>query len=144
MEFFVYFSEMRVGNVSVNLGCRDVGVTEKSLNGAEIGAVHKEVSRERMAKGVRGNVFCNAGGEGVFFYDALNGASSEASEISGVIDGVKISRVVEKESGERVAPDGKIFTDAVGGSFRDKDWTVFLALSTDEKFATIEVDRIAV
>lgn len=41
MEFFVDFSEMRVGDVSVDLGGADVGMAEHSLDATKVGAVHE-------------------------------------------------------------------------------------------------------
>ena len=49
METFVDFAKMLVGDVSVNLGCRNVGVAEKRLDGADIGTVHEKVGGERMS-----------------------------------------------------------------------------------------------
>lgn len=40
VELFVNLAEMRVGDVSVDLGGGDVGVTEEGLDGAEVGAVY--------------------------------------------------------------------------------------------------------
>jgi len=42
-------------HVRVDLGRRDVGVTEQRLKNAEICAAREEVRRERMAKDVRAN-----------------------------------------------------------------------------------------
>lgn len=41
MELFVNLAKMGVGDMSVDLGGGNVGVAEQSLDGAEIGAVHK-------------------------------------------------------------------------------------------------------
>ncbi len=40
MKFFVHLAEVLIGDVSVNLGGRDIGMAEQALDGAEIGAVH--------------------------------------------------------------------------------------------------------
>lgn len=40
---------MLVGDVSIDLGGRDVGMAEEALNGANIGAVHEEIGGERVA-----------------------------------------------------------------------------------------------
>ena len=96
-------TEVRVRDVGVDLGGADVGVAEHGLDTAEVGAIHEEVGGERVAKGVRGDMFGNAGGFGVVVDDALDGAGSEPSEISAGVNGVEIVRVVEEESGEAVA-----------------------------------------
>ena len=35
------FTEVRVGNVCINLSCGDVGMAKHSLHGAKVSAVHK-------------------------------------------------------------------------------------------------------
>ena len=40
VELFVNFLEVRVGHMSVNLGCRDIGVAEEGLDRAKISAIH--------------------------------------------------------------------------------------------------------
>ena len=42
-------SQLFVCNMGVNLGSGDVGVTEKSLDGAEVGAVGEQVGGETVA-----------------------------------------------------------------------------------------------
>ena len=41
MEFGVDFLEVWVGDVGVNLGSRDVTVSEHGLHGAQVGAIHQ-------------------------------------------------------------------------------------------------------
>lgn len=74
VEFFVDVAEVGVGDVGVDLGGGDVGVAEEALDGADVGAVHEEVSGEGVSEGVRGDVFGDAGGFSVFFDDALDAA----------------------------------------------------------------------
>lgn len=40
MKTFVNLLEVLVGDVGVDLGGRDIGVTEEGLDGAQVGAVH--------------------------------------------------------------------------------------------------------
>ena len=68
--------------MSINLGGADVGMAKEGLNGAEIGAVHKEVCGKRMAESVGSDVFGDAGLFGIFFDDTLDGTLGEATEIS--------------------------------------------------------------
>lgn len=68
--------------MGVNLSGTDVAVAEERLDRAKIGAVHKEVSGERMAESVWGNVFGDASKTGIFFDNALNRASGEAAKIA--------------------------------------------------------------
>lgn len=72
MVFFVYLAEVGVGDVGIDLSGGDVGVAEHGLDGAEVGAVHEEISGETVAEGVGGDVFRDAGFAGVFLDDALD------------------------------------------------------------------------
>ena len=60
MKFVVDFFEMCVCDVGVDLGGRNIGVAEHGLDGAEVCAVHEEISGERMSEGVRGDMFSDA------------------------------------------------------------------------------------
>ena len=68
--------------MGVNLSGTDVAVAEERLDRAKIGTIHKEVSGERMAEGVRSNVFSNTSKTGIFFDNAFNRASGEATKIA--------------------------------------------------------------
>ena len=48
---------MRVGNVRVNLRRGNIGVSEKLLNAAHIGAILYQMRGKRVPEGVRRNVF---------------------------------------------------------------------------------------
>lgn len=115
-------------------------MAEEGLDGAKVGTVHEEVGRERMAKSVRSNVFSNSGSAGVFFYNALNRAGSEATVVSGSVGRREIMGVVKEEGWKGVRTSGEVFFDAVGGSLGNENWTVLLAFAADDKFATFEVD----
>ena len=82
MKFFVDLFEVLVGDMSVNLGGRNVGVAKHGLDGAEVGAVHEKVSSEAVAESVRRNMFRNAGFAGVFLDNALDRAGGEATIIA--------------------------------------------------------------
>ena len=45
---------------------------KKSLDGTEIGTVHKKIGSKGMTKRVRGDMLGDAGLSGIFFNDALN------------------------------------------------------------------------
>ena len=56
----------------IDLSSANVAVAEKGLDRANIGAVHKEIGGETMAKSMWGNMFSNAGGAGIFLNDAFD------------------------------------------------------------------------
>lgn len=89
-------------------------------------------------------MFGDAGGAGVFFYDTLDGTGSEATIIAGGVNRVDVTRIIEEEGGEGIVAHGKVIADAVGGGLRDKNGAVFLTFATDEEFATVEVNGIAI
>ena len=68
--------------MGVNLSSTDVTVAEERLDRAKVGAIHKEVSGERMAESVWSNMLSNTSKTGIFFDNALNRASGEAAKIA--------------------------------------------------------------
>ncbi len=52
--------------------------------------------------------------------------------------------VVEKKSGQRIGASVEIIFDTIGGGLADENWAVFITLASYHKFATTEVDRIAI
>ncbi len=140
MDFF----EVGVGDVGVDLGGGDVGVAEHGLDGAEIGAIHKEVGGKTMAESVRGDMLGDAGKLGISLDDALDGAGSETPIIAGGVDGLEIFTVIEEEGSEGIGAGIEVVTDAFGGGFRDEDRTIFVAFAADDELATLEIDRITI
>jgi hypothetical protein len=55
MELFMYFPQMTICNVRVDLGCVDGGVAEELLYRADIGSVAKQIGSEDMSQGMRCN-----------------------------------------------------------------------------------------
>lgn len=144
VELFVDFFEVLVGNVGVNLGSGDVGVSEHGLDGADVGAVHEEVGGEAMAQGMWGNVFGDAGHFGVFLDDAFDGTRGETAVVAGSIDRLKIATIIEKKGSEGIGASIEIILDPVGGSFGDENGTIFAAFATNDKLAAVEIDGIAI
>ena len=140
MDFF----EMLVGDVSVDLGGGDVGVTEQRLDGTEIGAVHKQIGGETMTESVGRDVLRDAGGTGVFLDDALNGAGGEAAEVARGVGVALVSTVAQEERGEAVAAGVQIGLDVVGGGLGNEDGAVFTSLAADHEFAAFKVDGVTV
>lgn len=126
---------MGIGDVGVDLGGGDVGVTKHRLNGADVGAVHKQVGGERMAQGMGADVFGDTGKTSIFFDDAGDGASRDAAEIAGLINGLLIFAVVKKKGGKRISTGVEIISDAVGARFGNEDWAVFTTFAAYHKFA---------
>ena len=78
MEVFVDFSQVFVGEMSVDLRGADVGVAEHHLDRADVGAVLQKIGGERVAQLVRADLFYHSGRDRVFFYHPLHRAGSEA------------------------------------------------------------------
>ena len=49
VKFFVNFFEVRIGDMGINLSSSDIGVTEKTLDGANICTIHEEIGGKTMA-----------------------------------------------------------------------------------------------
>ena len=75
MKVFVDFAELFVSNVRVNLRGGDGGVTEEGLDGAQVGAVGKQIGGETMADDMRRHFFGDTGLDGVVFNNSLNGTA---------------------------------------------------------------------
>ena len=135
---------MRVGDVCIDLGGRNIGVAEHGLDGAKIGAVHEEVSSKGMSKSVRGNMFSDAGKASVFLDDALDATGSHAAVIAGSVNGLGVAAIVQKESREGIGAGIEIILHTFCGGFTDENRAVFTTFTSDHKFTTFEIDGIAV
>lgn len=144
MKTFVNFAEMGVGDVGVNLGGGDVGVAEERLDGAKIGAIHEEVSGEAVAEGVGSDVLGDTGFTSILLDDAFDRAWGEAAVVAGGIGGLDVAGIIEEEGGERIGASVEIILDTVGGGLVNENGAVFVAFATDDKFATFEIDGIAI
>jgi len=89
---------MGVRDVCIDLSSRNVAVTKERLDGANVGAVHKKVSSKTVPKGMRRDVFSDAGGAGVFLDNTLDGARSKTAEIARSVYGLGVTAVIKKKS----------------------------------------------
>ena len=69
MIFFVYFAEMFLIDVGVDLGGGNIGVAEHFLDAAQVGAALEQMSAETMAQGVGGYFAGHAGSQSGATYD---------------------------------------------------------------------------
>ena len=60
MKFFVYFAEMRISNMGINLRSGDISMAKHGLNRTKIGAVHEEIGGKRMTKRMWSDVLGDA------------------------------------------------------------------------------------
>ena len=77
MRLFVNASQSLARHVSVDLGCADIRVTKKLLNGSQIGTSFEEMSRKRVPKRV--GMQCAAVGHGKTRQDAARITRSETA-----------------------------------------------------------------
>ena len=104
LKFVVYFLEMRVGHVGVDLGGGDIAVPQHRLNRAQVGTIHQQVGSERVAQSVRGDMLGDAGCLSIFTDDSLDRAGSQTTSFAEV-DAITlddIARIIEKERLEPV------------------------------------------
>lgn len=80
VEFFMYFSKMRIGGVRINLGCIDGSVTEQLLYRANVGTIAEEIGRKCVAERVGRNDVCYARARDIFFQVPLDVAWGDAVE----------------------------------------------------------------
>ena len=72
MKIFVNIAELFVRHMGVDLGGGDVGVAEEGLDGADVGAVGKQVGGETVADDMGSHFFGNSGFDGVMFDDSFD------------------------------------------------------------------------
>ncbi len=94
-----------------------------------------------MAEGVRADLFGDAGFESVFAYGGLDGDSGEAAFF--FVENA-VFKAVDKEGLEVVVAGAEVGFDGGGGGFGKKDDTGFATFAADGKFATFEVDLVAI
>ena len=140
MDFF----EVGVGDVGVDLGGTDVGMAEHGLDGAKVGAIHKQISSETVAKRVRRDVLSDTGEASVFFDNAFDTACGDTTEIARCIDIAGVFGIVKKKWGERIGAGVEIILNTVGGRATDENRAVFAAFATHHELATFQVDRAAI
>ena len=73
---------MLIGDMSIDLGCADVAVTEHRLNTTDVGAVHEEVGGKAVSHRVRTDVFCDAGKSSIAGDDALNAPCRQTTVVA--------------------------------------------------------------
>ena len=140
MDFF----EVGVGDVGVDLGGTDVGMAEHGLDGAKVGAIHKQISSETVAKRVRRDVLSDTGEASVFFDDTLNTARGDAAVVARRVGIAGVFGIIKKKWGERIGASIKIILNTVGGRATDENRAVFAAFATHHELATFQVDRAAI
>ena len=82
MEFFMDIFQMCISNMGVDLGCRDITMSEQRLYGTQVGAIHQQVCRKTVPQGMRGDMFGDSGGAGILFYNSLNTPRCESPVIA--------------------------------------------------------------
>ncbi len=117
LKFVVYFLEMRVGHVSVDLGGGDIAVPQHRLDRAQVGAIHQQVGSERVAQSVGSDMLGDASCLSIFTDDSLDRAGSQTASFAevDVITLDDIARVIEKERLEPVRPSLQISLDRISG-----------------------------
>lgn len=72
MKCPMHLLKLFVGKVRINLRGRNIGMPQKCLYGADVGAVLEQIGSKGMPQNVGSNFFCYAGFDGIFFYHSLN------------------------------------------------------------------------
>ena len=104
LKLVVYFLEMRVGHVGVDLGGGDIAMPQHRLDRTQIGTIHQQVGSERVAQSVRGDMLSNACRLSILTDDSLDRAGGQAASFAEV-DAITlddIARIIEKERLEPV------------------------------------------
>ena len=134
VEFFVYVTEVFVGDVGVDLGRGDVGVAEECLHGAEVGAVVEEVGREAVTEFVWGDFTGNTRDGCVPLDNALDTPRSEAQVFVVYRIGFGIFSILNEHCIIKIFPLLEIRSDCISRGVREKDDAHFVTLPTYRKF----------
>ena len=76
----MYLPKFFVGDVRVNLRRRDISVAEERLDGAQVGAVHKEVGGELVTELMRSDMIGDTGFASVEVHKPLDRARDYSAE----------------------------------------------------------------
>ena len=82
----------------------------------------------------------NASEFGVFLDNTFNRTGGEAAKIAGDVGRSLVFAIVKEKWDKGISAGGEIFADAIGGGFGNENWSVFVAFTTNHKFATFEID----
>lgn len=138
------FAKVGIGDVSVDLGGGNVGVTEERLDGTQVGAVHKEVGGKAVTQSMRSDMFGDAGVASVSLDDALNAARGETAIVARGGRDLEIFRIIKKEGGEAVVAKIEIIFNAISSGLVDEDRAILFTFAAYNKFATFKIDGIAI
>ena len=144
MKAFVNFAKVGIGDVSVDLGGGNVGVTEERLDRAQVGAVHKEVGSKTVTQSMWSDMFGDAGVASVSLDDALNAARGETAIVARGGRDLEIFRIIKKEGGEAVVAKIEIIFNAISSGLVDEDRAILFTFAAYNKFATFKIDGIAI
>lgn len=138
------FAKVGIGDVSVDLGGGNVGVTEEGLDRAQVGAVHKKVGGKTVTQSMRSDMFGDAGVASVSLDDALNTSGGETAIVARGGRDLEIFGIIKKEGGEAVAAKIEIIFNAISGGLVDENRAILFTFAAYDKFATFKVDGVAI
>ena len=144
MKAFVNFAKVRIGDVSVDLGGGNVGVTEKGLDGTQVGTIHKKIGGKTVTQSMRSDMFGDAGVASMSLDDALNAARGETAIVARGGRDLEIFGIIKKEGGEAVVAKIEIIFNAISSGLVDENRTILFALAAYDKFAAFKIDGIAI
>ena len=119
------------GDMGVDLGGAEVGVAEKLLDAAEVGAVVEEVGGEAVPEFVRADLEADGGVAQVFLQEVADGAHGDAA-----------AELAEEEGAVVDAGGDAIVLDGAEGGATDGTEAVFAAFAGDAE-AFVEVVDVA-
>ena len=137
------FFEMRVGDVCIDLGGRDVAVAQHGLDRAEVCAIHEQVCRKRVAKRMGADVLGNARHQRVMRHQALHTARSQAVEVATSVNSFA-SAVANEKGSDIVSAPVEIFLEPVCRLFANENGSILLAFTADHKLSPFEVNVFTV
>lgn len=125
--------QLRIGDVSVDLGGGDGGVSEELLDGADIGAIGEQGGGEGVTECVGRDILNNSGAQSVGLDHIRDEEARQADGLVGKLDIFDILRVPVmpyEERGEVVDARREVVLDCITGRFSQIDNSDFSSFST--------------
>ena len=143
VKFAVDFSQVGVGDVSVDFGGGDVAVSEQFLDGANVRPGTQKIRGERMTEGVGVDILGNSRFGGRSRNNPLHGAGREA-QIFFFRMSPSSATVANKQGRIGIVSFGQVLGQSRGGPFGEKNRSSFAAFAQDTEGSFSEIGAVSV
>ena len=133
VKSFVYFAQLAIGDMSIDLRGGDAGMSEHGLHRADIGAIYQKIGCKGMAQGMRCDFLGDAGANSVFFYHSFDAAGSKLSWRGFVFWNA------DKHCLVRICPAAEVIFDRFARLSGSKNRADLAAFAADAEFVFFQI-----